>query len=122
MSRNIRVIFLVQAKDDFEALNKIVGEQMAQGKTNSEEMQLLKSIKNKIELLKINPDYGDNISKKLMPNEYVIKYGATNLYRIEIAHFWRMLYTIRGDQIEVICFILDIVDHNKYNKKFGYRG
>lgn len=48
------------------------------------------------------------------------RYGVTNLYRIEIAHFWRMLYTIRGDQIEVICFILDILDHKRYGKKFGY--
>jgi len=120
--RDIRVIFLGQAKEDFESLNKVVGGQLSEGKTNSEEMQLIKSIKNKIELLKINPDYGDNISKKLIPQEYVEKYNATNLYRIEIAHFWRMLYTIRGDQIEVICFILDILDHKRYNKKFGYRG
>lgn len=122
MSRDVRIIFLGQAKEDFESLNKVIGEQVLEGKSNSEEMQLLKSIKNKIELLKINPDYGDNVSKKLIPQEYVEKYKATNLYRIEIAHFWRMLYTIRGDQIEVICFILDILDHKKYNKKFGYRG
>jgi len=32
-----------------------------------------------------------------------------------------MLYTIKGDQIEIVCFVLDIIDHKEYNKKFGYR-
>lgn len=121
MSRDVRVIFIGQGKEDYEALNKVVGEQIAQGKNNSEEIQLLKSIKNKIELLKLNPDYGDNLSKKLIPREYIEKHNITNLYRLEIAHFWRMLYTIRGDKIEVVCFILDILDHDSYNNKFGYK-
>ncbi len=72
--------------------------------------------------MKLNPDYGDNISKSLVPRDYIEKYQVTNLYRVEIAHYWRMLYTIRGDQIEVVCFILDLIDHNTYNKKFGYKG
>jgi len=39
----------------------------------------------------------------------------------ELINFWRMLYTIKGDQIEIICFILDIMNHKEYDKKFGYR-
>ncbi|HLD56861.1 MAG TPA: hypothetical protein VJA47_01050 [archaeon] len=122
MSRSVRVVLIGQAKEDFEALNKVVGEQSLEGKANSEEMQLLKSIKNKIEILKLNPDYGDNIPKRLIPKEYVEKYNVTTLFRLEIAHYWRMLYTIRGDQIEIVCFILDMIDHKTYNKKFGYKG
>lgn len=121
MSRVVRIIFLGQAKKDFEALNKVVAEQRTEGEINSEEMQLLRSIKKKIEMLKLNPDFGDNIPKKLIPKEYFERYNVTNLFRIEIAHFWRMLYTIRGDKIEIICFILDILDHKTYNKKFGYK-
>ena len=59
----------------------------------------------------------DNIQKNVIPKEYNVQ----NLWRVELTNFWRMLYTIRGDQIEIICFIIDIVDHDKYNKKFGYR-
>ena len=82
---------------------------------------MLRSIKQKIEFVKANPFYGDNISKRLIPQEYKIKYGATNLWRVELIHYWRMLYTIKGDQVEIICFILDIIDHKEYNKKFGYK-
>ncbi len=49
------------------------------------------------------------------------EYNVQNLWRVELINFWRMLYTIKGDQIEIICFILDIAGHDKCNKKFGYR-
>ena len=39
----------------------------------------------------------------------------------ELTGYWRMLYTIKGDQIEIICFVLDILDHKSYDKIFGYR-
>lgn len=34
-----------------------------------------------------------------------------------------MLYTLTdGDTtIEIVAFVLDIIDHKKYNKKFGYK-
>jgi hypothetical protein len=34
-----------------------------------------------------------------------------------------MLYTITGGatEIEIIAFILDVIDHDEYNKKFSYR-
>ncbi len=80
-------------------------------------MQLLKSIKQKKDFIKANPFYGDNIKKTLIPK----KYNVSNLWRVELTNFWRMLYTIRGDQIEIVCFMLDIMDHNKYNEIFGYK-
>src|SRR3989338_2089573 len=112
-----RIILLDKAQKEYLRLNAIVGEQIKDGKENSDEIRLLKSIKQKIDLIKANPFYGDNIPKKLIPKEYNVQ----NLWRIELSNFWRMLYTIKGDQVEIICFILDIVDHKDYNRKFGYR-
>ena len=68
-------------------------------------------------LVKANPFYGNSIEKKKIPPEY----GVQNLWRVELTGYWRMLYTIKGNQIEVICFVLDILDHKKYDKKFGYK-
>ena len=59
--------------------------------------------------------------KNLIPKKYKIKHNASNLFRVELSHFWRMLYTLKGDEIEIIAFILDITDHPDYNKKFGYK-
>ena len=82
---------------------------------------MLRSINQKKEFLKANPFYGDNIPKNLIPKEHIQKYNAKNLWRVELVNFWRMLYTIKGDQIEVICFILDIINHKEYDKMFGYK-
>ncbi len=115
--RPVKVILKDQAKEAFEELNLIVGRQQARGETNSEEMQLLKSIKQKSELLKINPTYGDKISYKLIPKTL----NVSNLFRIELTGYWRMLYTLEGNQIEIVAFVLYLIDHQTYDKLFGYR-
>lgn len=117
MNKPVRVILLDEADLEYKKLNEIVGQQINEGKDNTQEMQLLKSIKQKIEFIKSNPFYGDHIQKDRIPDCYDVK----NLWRVELTGYWRMIYTIKGDQIEIICFILDIIDHDKYNKKFGYR-
>lgn len=121
MNKPVRVIFLDGADSEYKKLNEIVGQQIKESKENTEEMQLLRSIRQKIDFVKANPFYGDNISKALIPKEYIVRYDAKNLWRVELTNYWKMLYTIKGDQVEIICFVLDIIDHKGYDKKFGYR-
>ena len=104
------------AKKMFENLRETTIKQVISGKSSSFELQLLRAIHNKINLIKKNPFYGDNIPKKLIP----VTYAVQNLWRIELPGFWRMLYTIKGSQIEIVCFVKDILSHKDYNKKFGY--
>jgi len=121
MKKPVRVILLGDADKSFKKLNEIVGNQIKSGKESSTEMQLLKSIKQKIEFIKDNPFYGDPIAKNLIPEEYKKEYLSTNLFRTELSQFWRMLYTLKGDEIEIIAFVLDIINHPDYNKKFEYK-
>ena len=117
MSKQIKIILKGEAKDSFEELNIIVSKQIKNKIKGSFEMKLLKSIKDKFEILKLNPFYGDPIRKNLIPK----KLDVPSLWRIELANYWRMLYTIRGDNIRIVCFILEICEHEKYNKLFGYK-
>lgn len=98
-------------------MSKAVAEQKKAGKPNSEEMQLLKSINNKVAILKCNPAYGQSVPKGLIPNTL----DVDNLFRVELTHYWRMLYTIRTNEVEIVSFVLYIVDHPAYDKIFGYR-
>jgi hypothetical protein len=82
---------------------------------------MLKSILRNIELIKDNPFYGNPINKKLIPKEYLKKYKAQNLYRLELPYFYRMLYTLKDGEVEIVALILDILDHKQYNKKFKYK-
>lgn len=108
-----KVIFMPLAEGTYQHLKR-----NANSKT---EKTLLKAIEKKIEIIKTNHRYGDPIAKILIPEEYKRRYEAHNLFRVELPNFWRMLYTIKGDEIEIIAFVLDIIDHKDYNKKFGYR-
>ncbi|MFH1917260.1 MAG: hypothetical protein ABIJ21_08425 [Nanoarchaeota archaeon] len=118
MKRTVRVILLDNADFEYKRLNEVVGRQLQEGKEHTEEMQLLRSIDQKRDLIKANPFYGDNIEKKKIPKMH---YAVQNLWRVELTGFWRMLYTIKGDEVQIICFILDILDHKEYDKKFGYK-
>ena len=115
--RIVKVILKDQAKEEFERLNKIAGEQQVKGIANSEEIQLIKSIKQKVELLKINPVYGDEVPRKLIPRTL----NVSNLFRVELTGYWRMLYSLEGNKIEVVAFVLYLIDHPTYNQLFGYR-
>lgn len=86
------------------------------------ERTIFDAFNQKKEILKNNYHYGNPIAKNLIPIEYKSKYDVKNLFRIELPDFWRMLYTLtnNGSDTEIIVFILDIINHDIYNKKFGY--
>jgi len=114
--KEVLIILSPEAEEVYKKLNE-------EAETNKQSRMILKAINNKKELIKANIHYGDPIAKNLIPEEYHKKYGATNLFRVELPAFWRMLYTLtNNDQIEIIAFVLDIIDHPTYNNKFGYKG
>jgi len=117
MKKPVRIVMINEADESFKRLNERVGKQQRECKENTDEIKLLRSIRQKVELVKANPFYGDNIEKKKIPKEYNVQ----NLWRVELTNYWRMLYTIKGDQVEIVCFVIDILDHQKYNKKFRYK-
>jgi len=102
-----------------EIANNVLQELSRLSKSSKVERSLYNSIKQKIELLKENPHYGELIRKEAIPEKYIKEYDTNILFKIRLPNFWRMIYTITKDgNIEIIIFILDIVDHKKYNKLF----
>lgn len=113
--KKIRVILSSDAKEIYNHL-------IRKATSSKTEKTILLAITKKIELIKSDPHYGDPIGKNLIPKQYIKKYKIKNLFRVELPNYWRMLYSLKdGDtKIEIIAFVLDIVDHSEYNKKFGY--
>lgn len=99
----------------------MVGEEIAKGIMSSDHQTLLNSIKQKIELLRDNPGYGIHIQKDRIPKGYLIYYDVNNLWKVNLSGAWRMIYTIRGSEVEIISLILDIMSHRQYEKKFKYK-
>jgi hypothetical protein len=110
-----------EANEVFEELNRIVFEEKQKGVDGSFHQTLLKSIIRVRDLLKENPFAGNQVEKRRIPKEYIKKYDAENIWRIELANRWRLVYSITGSQVEIITFVMDIFDHKGYDKVFGYK-
>ncbi|MBR9699732.1 hypothetical protein GOV09_04715 [Candidatus Woesearchaeota archaeon] len=119
--KDVRVVLSEEANDAYEELNKIVGDEKKKGIQSSVHQTLLRSINRVRDLLKKNPFAGDQIPKRRIPGKYSLNYDTDNAWRIELANRWRLIYTITGNRVEIITFVMDIVDHKRYDKVFGYK-
>jgi hypothetical protein len=106
-----------------DAAQAVYDDLKERAKSSKADKMLLSAIDQKVDFIKINVFYGDAVPKKLIPEEYKVKYHVTSLFRVELPLFWRMLYTIeeRGNEVEIMSFVIDILDHPEYSKKFGYK-
>lgn len=83
--------------------------------------QIKKSIKRAIEDLKQNAFWGIQIPKRLIPEEYIKRYNAKNLWKYDLPNGWRLIYTITNEnEIELISAILEWFDHKDYERRFQY--
>ncbi len=119
--KEIRVVLSAEAQKQYDELKEEVEKEKREGVKSSFNQQLLKSLENKIEYLKMNPVAGDNAQKPL-PKELITKYDINNLWIIDLVNYWRMLYTLKPYEVEIVAFILCWMDHGKYNKLFGRKG
>lgn len=113
--KSVRVILSTDAEEEYNLL-------VEQAQHNKVALSILNAVNRKKELIKANPQYGESIPKKQIPADYISKYSVNNLFWVSLPDFWRMVYTLTANgEVEIIAFVLNITDHDKYNKKFGYR-
>lgn len=67
-----------------------------------------------------DPICGIHVSNRLIPKEYIRKYEVTNLWKYDLPNGWRILYTIIGNEIKIVCVILEWLSHKDYERKFNY--
>ena len=119
-NKPVRVMFADRVKEAIEKLKEIVAEESRSGTTQSSNQILLRAIRKKIELLGANPYYGMHVPQDRIPDEYRLLYDAANLWKINLSGAWRILYTIKGGEIEILALIMDLLSHKSYENKFGY--
>lgn len=88
---------------------------------HGEAKYLVKIIDKGVAKLKLDRETGKRIPKRLIPREYVVKYNATNLWKLNLDKYWRMIYTIVGDEVRLVSVVIEVLNHKKYDRKFGYR-
>jgi mRNA-degrading endonuclease RelE of RelBE toxin-antitoxin system len=82
---------------------------------------LLKLIQKGIAKLMEDHEAGQKIQRNLWPKQYVQRYGISNLWRLRLDDYWRMIYTVIGEQVRIVAVILEVMDHKEYDKRFGYK-
>lgn len=72
--------------------------------------------------LEKNPYAGVKVPGAIWPKTYIRKYGINNLRKYDMPNGWRLIYTIRGNSIEIVAVILEwFSSHKEYEKRFGYK-
>ena len=89
-------------------------------KGSGEAKLMLELIDRGIAKLSANPEAGKHIQKRLIPKEYIAKYEVTNLWKLNLDSYWRMIYTLTGNEVKLFAIVLEVLDHKSYDRKFGY--
>ncbi len=121
LDKEIKVTLSEDAGKVYDELNEIVGQEKLKGVEGSFHQTLLRSILRVKELLKKNLFVGKQVQRRKIPKKYINKYEVENIWRIELANRWRLIYTIEGNEVQITKFVLDIFNHRDYDKVFGYK-
>ncbi len=120
MDKPVIIQFDAKAYQEYEELQNLVKEGKHAQKMPSYE-QLLTSINNALRNIKLDHHYGDLIPRRYISRNTILRYGTDKLFRVELVGYWRLLYTVIGDEAKIIALILEYMDHPTYDKIFGYK-
>lgn len=87
---------------------------------DNQEKELFKVINQAFDNIESNAFCGIQIPKNLIPEEYATKYGVKNLWKYDLPKGWRLIYSIKGDEIIVVSLILEWFNHKEYERRFKY--
>ncbi len=85
-----------------------------------EEKRLAKWIRHAIDCVSLDPQYGTKVPSKVWPKEYVQEYKITNLWKVDFPMGWRMMYTLRNEELDILSIILEWFNHPHYERRHGY--
>ena len=108
---------LIRASEDKFADNNVEKEFYKLGKND----EIRKYIERAIKDIQLNAFCGVQIPKRLIPAEYLHKYGVDNLWKYDLPDGWRLMYSITTpSKVEIISIILEWFDHKDYERRFSY--
>ena len=89
-------------------------------KGDAAERELFKQLTKAFSDLEENAFYGIRVPKKLIPKYYLKKYVVDNLWKCNLSKGWRLLYSVRSNELVIISIILEWLPHKEYERRFGY--
>lgn len=78
-------------------------------------------IKRAINQIKLNAYCGVQFQKRLIPNDYLKKYGVNNLWKYDLPDGWRLIYSLfPQNKVEILSVVIEWFNHKDYEKRFSY--
>ena len=89
--------------------------------SKTEDRRLYEWITRAFEDLENDAFCGIQILKKLIPKEYIIKFGELdNLWKYNLPNAWRLIYSVKKNEVVVLSVILEWMVHKDYERRFKY--
>ena len=82
--------------------------------------RLYELIEKAVKDIKKYPMSSIKIQKKIWPKIYIKKYGINNLWKYNLPDGWRIIYTIKTNEVMILNIILEWLNHKEYEKRFRY--
>jgi hypothetical protein len=86
---------------------------------NDDERRLHTSIVRAFAALSRDAFSGTQIAKRLTPAQYV-RYDITNLWKYDLPDGWRLLNTVRSEEVVIVSMIIEWMSHKRYERRFKY--
>ncbi|MDO8481135.1 MAG: hypothetical protein Q7S65_04980 [Nanoarchaeota archaeon] len=89
-------------------------------KGDDSERALFQSINHAMDRIEEDAFRGVQIPKALIPKGYSVVYTIVNLWKYNLPHGWRLLYSIKKEEVIVVAIILEWFSHKEYERRFKY--
>ena len=100
---------------------KLEGEFESLNEGKFQDKKLFEFMDRAIKDLKKDPTSGTKIQKRIWPKTYVKKQGINNLWKYDLPNGWRIIYTIKTDEVMILNVILEWFTHKEYERRFKYQ-
>jgi hypothetical protein len=81
---------------------------------------LYNEVRSVINNLKRDKIIGVRIKQEQIPRHYIKKHDVNAVFKVDLPGYWRLIYGILSIHGEKKALLMELFDHNKYNKRFGY--
>ncbi len=87
---------------------------------NYEEKELKSHIEKAFKDILENAFCGVQIPRRLIPQDYIKKFGIKNVFKYNLPNAWRLLYSLEHGKFFIISIVLEWLDHKNYERRFNY--
>lgn len=81
---------------------------------------LYQAVREVIDNLKSGNIVGVRLKQNRIPKYYLKKHDINAVFKVDLPGYWRMIYGLTTIHNEKKVLLMDLFDHETYNKRFGY--